>query len=33
MEQQMIEHADRLDFESAATIRDEIEEIKEPGND
>ncbi|NLM01493.1 MAG: excinuclease ABC subunit B [Treponema sp.] len=28
MEQQMIEHADRLDFESAATIRDEIEEIK-----
>lgn len=28
MEQQMVEYADCLDYESAATIRDEIEEIK-----
>lgn len=28
MEQQMIEHADRLEFEEAAAIRDEMEQIK-----
>lgn len=28
LEEQMIEHADRLEFEQAAAIRDEIEEIK-----
>ena len=28
MERQMTEHAERLEFEEAAAIRDEIEEIK-----
>ncbi|MDR1748425.1 MAG: UvrB/UvrC motif-containing protein [Spirochaetaceae bacterium] len=31
LEKQMLEHAERLEFEEAAAIRDEIEELKKKG--